>query len=57
MFPFPHRRIALRALGDGCIDVIPKPIDRLLLEDMLRQVLERRHVPKPEPPEDARRVS
>jgi DNA-binding NtrC family response regulator len=36
MFPYPSRKLAMEALGDGCADVIPKPIDRLLLEDLLR---------------------
>ena len=39
MFPYPSRRLATKALGDGCRDVIPKPVDRLLLEDVLRQFL------------------
>ena len=40
MFPFPQRAIAVKALADGYADVIPKPVDRLLLEDMLRHVIE-----------------
>jgi DNA-binding NtrC family response regulator len=39
MFPYPSRSLATRALDDGCVDVIPKPIDRLLLEDLLVHVL------------------
>lgn len=39
MFPYPSRREAGRALDDGCVDVIPKPIDRLLLDDLLAHVL------------------
>ena len=44
MFPFPNRTLAQQALADGCVDVIPKPIDRLMLEDLLRVLLR----PKPE---------
>ena len=57
MFPFPNRRLAAQALADGCVDVLPKPIDRLLLEDLLRQTLERGHMPKPGPRGDIRLVS
>ena len=39
MFPFPYRSVANRALADGCVDIIPKPVDKLLLEDLIAQVL------------------
>ena len=39
MFPFPYRSIATRALADGCVDVVPKPVDKLLLEDLIATVL------------------
>ena len=58
MFPFPSRRIALQALDDGCADVIAKPIDRLLLVELLREVLEKRGARRnPDRPGDVRLVS
>ena len=39
MFPYPSRSLARKAIGDGCVDVVPKPVDRLLLEDVLRPFL------------------
>lgn len=55
MFPFPSRKEATRALDDGCVDVIPKPIDRLLLEDLLAHVL-RDISPSPNGPKESIRL-
>ena len=41
LYDFPMRSLASRALADGCVAVVPKPVDRLLLEDTLRDVLSR----------------
>jgi len=57
MFPFPQRRVAMKALADGCVDVIPKPVDRLLLEDLVKGLLQPRAAPRRDPSKDIRIAS
>ena len=42
LYPYSKRSLAAQALADGCADVLPKPIDRLLLTNLLATL--RRHV-------------